>query len=62
MYHRRSLVNSLEDMEPNTFDSMRKVAKDIVVGYATIRYVRDSRRDLIKRFKSGSIKMFFIKW
>ena len=61
---RRALVVSLEDMEPNKFDSMTKAVKAIRVEEGVIRYARNNGRDFIKRFdgEAPSIKVFFIKW
>ena len=58
MYDRRTVVISSEDMEPTTFDSLRKAAKAISVSYGALRYAKNNERDFIKKDK----KMFKIKW
>ena len=58
MYDRRELVISLEDMEPTTFDSLRKAAKAIGVSYGTLRYAKDKERNFVKK----DAKIFKIKW
>ena len=47
MYDRRTLVISSEDMEPTTFDSLRKAAKAIDVTYGTLRCAKDNERDFV---------------
>ena len=59
MYNRKTLVISSEDMEPTTFDSMRKAAKAIGVAEGVIRYAKNNGRDFLKNKNS---KVFFIKW
>ena len=49
MYDRKTLVISLEDMEPTTFDSLRKAAKAIDVTYGTLRYAKDKERNFVKK-------------
>ena len=53
-------------MKPITFDSMRKAAKAIGIGYAAIRYARDNGKNYVKRFEDveahKNVKVFFIKW
>ena len=49
MYDRRTLVISSEDMEPTTFDSLRKAAKATSVTYRTLRYAKDNKRDFVKK-------------
>ena len=58
MYDRRTLVISSEDMEPTTFDSLRKAAKAISVAYGTLRYAKNKERDFLK---DKNAKVFFIK-
>ena len=58
LYDRRPLVISSEDMEPTTFDSMRKAAKAISVTEGAIRHAKNIGRDFVK--KDG--KIFEIKW
>ena len=58
MYERRTPVISSEDMEPTTFDSMRKAAKATSVSYSAPRYAKGKERDFVK--KDG--KIFEIKW
>ena len=53
----RTLVISSEDMEPTTFNSLRKAT--IAIGVGVIRYVRNNERDFRKDKNS---KVFFIKW
>ena len=52
------LVISLEDMEPTTFDSLRKAAKAIGVAYGALRYAKNKERDFIKKDE----KIYEIKW
>ena len=59
MYDRRTLVISSEDMEPTTFDSLRKAAKAISVAYGTLRYAKNKERDFLK---DKNVKVLFIKW
>ena len=41
---RRKLVVSAEDMEPTTFDSLRKAAQALSVGEKVIRYDKEKNR------------------
>ena len=52
MYDRRTLVISLEDMEPSTFDFLRKDAKATSVSYGTLRYAKNKERDFVKKKRS----------
>ena len=59
MYNRRMLVISSEDMEPTTFDSLKKAAKAIIdVTYGGLRYAKDKERNFIKKDE----KIYKIKW
>ena len=58
MYDRRTLVISSEDMEPTTFDSLRKAAKAIGVAYSALRYPKNKERDFVKKVE----KIYEIKW
>ena len=58
MYDRRTLVISLEDMEPSTFDFLRKAAKATSVSYGTLRYAKNKERDFVKKDE----KLYVIKW
>ena len=58
LVERRVLVVSSEDIEPTTFDSMRKVAKAIGMSKGAIRYVKNNGKDCMRRFKGGSIRCF----
>ena len=58
MYDRRTLVISSEDMEPTTFDSLRKAAKAIGVTYSTLTYAKNKERNFVKKDE----KMYKIKW
>ena len=49
MYDRRTVVISPEDMEPTTFDSLRKAAKAISVSYGALRYAKDKERNFVKK-------------
>ena len=51
MYDRRTLVISSEDMEPTTFNSLRKSAKAISVSYGALRYAKNNGRDFVKKDK-----------
>ena len=59
MYDRRELVISSEDMEPTTFNSLRKAAKATGVSYGILRYAKNKERDFVK---DKNAKVFFIKW
>ena len=59
LFERRPLVISLEDMEPTTFDSMRKAAKAIGVTEGALRYVKNKGKDFVK---NRDAKVFFIMW
>ena len=58
MYNRKTLVISLEDMEPTTFDSLRKAPKAISVTYGTLIYAKNKERDFVKK----DDKIYEIKW
>ena len=58
MYDRRTLVISLEDMEPTTFDSLRKAAKAISVTYSTLIYTKNKEINFFKKDE----KIYEIKW
>ena len=58
LYDRRTLVISSEDMEPTTFDSLRKAAKAISVGYGTLIYAKNKERDSVKKDE----KIYETKW
>ena len=49
MYDRRTLVISSKDMEPTTFDSLRKAAEAIDVTYGALRYAKNKERDFVKK-------------
>ena len=62
MYDRRTSVISSEDMEPTTFDSLRKAAKAIDVTYSALRCAKDKERNSVKKDEkiyeiSGTLKM-----
>ena len=61
LVERIALVVSSEDMKTTKFDSMRKATKAIGMGEGAIRYARNNRRDFMRRFEVGSIKVFSIK-
>ena len=48
LYNTRSYIVSLEDMEPTTFDSMKKAAKAFSIGKGVIRYARTNDRDFLQ--------------
>ena len=58
MHDRRTLVISSEDMEPTTFDSLRKATKAIDVTNGTLRYAKDKERNFVKKDE----KIYEIKW
>ena len=58
MYDRRMLVISSEDMEPTTFDSLRKAAKAIGTAYGALRYAKVKERNFVKKDE----KIYEIKW
>ena len=47
MYDRRMLVISSEDMEPTTFDSLRKADKAIDISYSALRCAKSKERDFV---------------
>ena len=49
IYGRRKLVISSEDMEPTTFDYLRKAAKAVSVSYGALRYAKNKERDFVKK-------------
>ena len=50
MYNKRTLVISLEVMEPTTFDSLRKAAKATsVLSYSAFRYAKDNETYFVKK-------------
>ena len=59
MYDRRTLVIFSEDMEPTTFDSLRKAAKAISVAYGALRYAKNKKRNFVEKDKEIIYK---IKW
>ena len=58
MYDRRMVVISSEDMEPTTFDSLRRAAKAISVSYSALRYAKEKERNFVKK----DAKIYEIKW
>ena len=58
MYDRRTLVISLEEMEPTTFDSLRKAAKAISVTYGILIYAKNKERHFVEKDE----KIYEIKW
>ena len=58
IYDRRTLVISLEDIEPITFDSLRKAAKAISVTYGTLIYAKNKESSFVKKDE----KIYEIKW
>ena len=58
MYDRRTLVISSEDMEPTTFDSLRKATEAIGVTYGTLICTKNKERDFVKKDE----KIYEIKW
>ena len=59
---RRKLVISAKDIEPITFNSMRKAAKTLGVGERVIRYAKENNRDSFKRtVGNGHTTIFFMK-
>ena len=58
MYNRRTLIISLEDTEPKTFNSLRKASKAIDVSYGALRYAKNKDRDFVKKDE----KIYEIKW
>ena len=52
------IVISSEDMEPTTFDSLRKASKAIGVSYKTPRYAKNKDGDFIKKYE----RIYRIKW
>ena len=48
MYDRRTLTISSEDMDPTTFDSLRKAAKATGISYGFLRYAMGKERNFVK--------------
>ena len=51
MYDKGTLVISSEDMEPATFDFLRKASKAISVSYRALRYAKNKDRILLKNMR-----------
>ena len=62
LVERRTLVVSLESMEPTKFNLMRKTAKPISVGEGVIKYARNNERNFVKSFEDENVEVLFIKW
>ena len=51
MYDRRTLTISSKDLEPTTFDSLRKAAKAISISYGVLIYAKNEERNFVKKMK-----------
>ena len=51
MYDKRMLTISCEDLEPTTFDSLRKAAKATSISYRVLTYAKNEERDFVKKDK-----------
>ena len=49
MYDRRTLMISSEDLEPTTFNSLRKAAKATDISYGVLIYAKNKERNFIKK-------------
>ena len=50
-YDRRTLVISSRDMEPKTFDSLRKASKATGVSYRALRYAMNKETGFVKKMR-----------
>ena len=51
LYDRTELVISSEDMEPTTFDSVRKASKAFGVSYGILRYAKNNGQNFVKEIE-----------
>ena len=51
MYDRRTLTISSEDLEPTTFDSLRKAAAATSISYGVLIYTKNKERNFVKKMK-----------
>ena len=58
MYDRTTLTISSEDMDPTTFDSLRKAAKAAGISYCILRYAKGKERNFIIKDE----KIYNINW
>ena len=58
MYDRRTLTISSEDLEPTTFDSLRKAAKATSISYRVLIYAKIKERNFVKKDE----KLYNINW
>ena len=58
MYDRRTLTISSEDMDPTTFDSLRKASKATGISYSILRYGKGKEKNFVKKDE----KIYNINW
>ena len=58
MYDRRTLTISSEDLEPTTFDSLRKAAGSTSISYEVLIYAKNKERNFVKKDE----KIYNINW
>ena len=51
IYDRRTLTISSEDLEPTTFNSLRKAAKATSISYGVLIYAKNKERNFVKKDK-----------
>ena len=51
MYDRHTLMISSEDLEPTTFESLRKASKATGISYGVLIYAKNKERNFIKSNK-----------
>ena len=49
MYDRRTLTISSENMDPTTFDSLRKAVKATGISYGVLIYAKNKERNFVKK-------------
>ena len=58
MYDRRTLTISSKDLEPTTFDSLRKASKATGISYGVLIYAKNKERNFVK----SNEKNYNINW
>ena len=58
MYDRRTLTISSKDLEPTTFDSLRKASKATGISYGVLIYAKNKERNFVK----SNEKIYYINW
>ena len=58
MYDRRTLTISSTDLEPTTFNSLRKASKATGISYGVLIYAKNKERNFVKKDE----KIYNINW